>query len=168
LERREFQVADAARQGFGALVQQLGRGRAKQQKLARPLSRLATLVDQTSQHRKQVWQALDFVEDDQLIGKARKVKLRVCQLGEIRGTLQIQIMRGFSEIQAPRQSRLAHLAGAQQGHRRGLAEALDQRAVEVTENHFGLKIRNPFLKFKANLGKKSEWRLPANHGLGLR
>jgi hypothetical protein len=26
----------------------------------------------------------------------------------------------------------------------------------VTENHFGLKIRNPFLKFKANLGKKSD------------
>jgi hypothetical protein len=74
-------------------------------------------------------------------------------------------MRGFSEIQAPRQSRLAHLAGAQQGHRRGLAKALDQRAVEVTEKHFDLKIRNRFLKFKLNLGKKSEWSLPANHGL---
>jgi hypothetical protein len=45
---------------------------------------------------------------------------------------------------------------------------LDQRAVEVTEKHFALKIRNSFLKFKVNLEKKSEWSLPANHGLSLR
>jgi len=69
----------------------------------------AAFINQAPEHGKQTRQALDFVKDHQLTRKTREVKLGIFQLGKIRGTFKIQVMRRFSYVQAHSQCRLTHL-----------------------------------------------------------
>ena len=79
-----------------------------------------------------------------------QIQLRVRQLGDIRGALQIDVVGRLVEVELPGERRLADLPGAQQRHHRTTPEALLQRGGERSALPFTLKLRNRFRIYKVN------------------
>ena len=50
-------------------------------------------VDQAAQHREQLWNAMDFVDDDQPASKGFEQGLRIGETGKVGGPLQIEVNR---------------------------------------------------------------------------
>ena len=95
-------------------MQQHARCRAQQQVLARHFAVTAALVDDRTQHGKQLGLALHFVQDHQLMAVGLQEGLGVIQLALGRGQLQIQIVGiGVLAFGLERQCGLACLARAQ-------------------------------------------------------
>jgi len=128
----QFEVADAAGQGFGTLAEQFGRGGSKCQQLAVPLAG----VEHGAQDGKQFGRALDFIQADQSSRVGGKKGLRVAQAGQVRRTFQVQVQRlGRAGQHIAREGGFAALARAEDGHGGELAQLLLNPALKQTQNH---------------------------------
>jgi hypothetical protein len=131
--------------------------------MPRLLPRPASFVDKTSQNREKVRHALDLIEDDETACESAEIKFRVGQLGQVRGAFQIEVMSRFPSLQFPCQSGFTHLPGSQQCHHRRLPESLQQGRCQLARNHFTLKFRNRFRKFKVKC-HHSRWQVGNGRG----
>ena len=137
VQRREFEVGDAASQTLAGLLQQRHGRRTEQQELPRALASANTLVDDPAQRRKELRHALNLVEHHQLLSMRTEVGWRIGQLLLVGWALQIQIQPRLAQPprtpfgDLPRQRGLAHLPWPQEGNRRELAELGVQRGGEL-------------------------------------
>ena len=131
-EGGQFEVADAAGQGFGTLAEQFRRGGPEHQQLAIPLAG----VQHGAQHGKQLRCPLDFIQADQSSRVGGEKGLRVAQAGQVGRTFQIQVpRRGKAGQNLAGEGGLATLARPEDGHRRELAEPLLNPALKQTQKH---------------------------------
>jgi hypothetical protein len=106
---------DPAGERLGGLVQKSWRGAAKYQEARRSW----TPVRKDSQNRKDIWPALDFIQDDQS-AKTGKSEARIFETREVCGVLEVEALRRplvrFHD--ALGQRRLAYLPRSQDCHDR--------------------------------------------------
>ena len=123
----QFVVGHATRQRFGGLAEQIPR-RAPENQVAL----LQVGVHEITQQRKQVWLALDLVDDDQP-GQRLQRQLRLRQQGGVTGILQVEdVIRG----KLAGQSGFAGLARPQNGrHGKGGHEVGDRGSVGRSVDH---------------------------------
>ena len=74
---RELQVGDASGERFRALLQQLDRGGAEQQKLSRAGTLAPAAVDQPAQYLEQPREPLHLVQHDESTALRFEIKLRI-------------------------------------------------------------------------------------------
>ena len=92
-------------------------------------------VYQAPQALEELGNALDFIENNQLVFMLREIEFRLGQLGAIRRRFQIEIDRGAFLRHGQRQCGLAHLAWSKQRNCRRFGQRSPKIFQLVTDYH---------------------------------
>jgi hypothetical protein len=117
------------------LGHQVDRSRSKQQEATGLSALTPSPIDQATQDLKQIRHAVDLIENDEPVGMAFQVKLRLAQFCAIRVRFQIKINRGPFITDLLSERRLADLPWPKQGNRRRVIDPCDQFGLDPSFNH---------------------------------
>ena len=95
----------------------------------------ASLIDLSTQQRKEPRGAVHLIQDDQPVAMRLKVQLGLVELGTVALGLQVQVEVGPALGHFQRQGCLAHLPRAEQGHGGCVVELLGQQWQKISLKH---------------------------------